>query len=221
MSYQRVLRSLHVGSDYDGGYGGINRAVLLVNAEVRLARAAFPERPLYVVKADLLDYYSSIPHDVVMTMLRRLGLAVPDLAFFARFLAPPLQGEDGSPSRMRRGLPMGHALSGLLAELLMRLLDLYVQSRQPVRIVRLVDDICLLTPDAAAARAAWGYVEEFCLGCGLQVNRSKSGAVCIGGGTLPDGLPSGRPRWGMLELDDRGRWSVHKETFEIPPGAEP
>jgi hypothetical protein len=107
---------------------------------------------------------------------------------------------------------MAHALSGLLAELLMRLLERHVQRLQPVRIVRLVDDICLLTPDGAAARAAWGHLEAFCEVCGLRVNASKSGAVGIGG-ALPDGLPPGLPRWGKLELDEHGRWRVHAATF--------
>src|SRR5205823_14576397 len=56
-------------------------------------------------------------------------------------------------------------------------------------------------------------VEEFCAACGLRVNEPKSGAVCVGG-PPPEGLPRGRPRWGLLELDERGQWRVHPETFE-------
>ena len=114
---------------------------------------------------------------------------------------------------MRRGVPMDHALSAMMAELLMRLMEGHVRQHARVRIVRLVDDICLLTPDAGAAVAAWDHVESFCDACGLRVNRPKSGAVCLGG-TLPDRLPDGLPRWGMLELDGRGDWRVHAETFE-------
>src|SRR5262249_37029933 len=102
-------------------------------------------------------------------------------------------------------------------ELLLRFLDLHVRRRARVRIVRLVDDVCLLTPKAEEAVAGWKAVEEFCAACGLQVNPAKSGAVCVGG-TLPAGLPRDRPRWGMLELDDKGDWHVHEPTFQAHLG---
>ena len=107
---------------------------------------------------------------------------------------------------------MNHALSGMLAELLLRLLEKHVRLRARVRIVRLVDDICLLSPEAGATVTAWKAVVEFCAACGLRVNEEKSGAVCLGGPPA-DGLPRGRPRWGMLELDERGEWQVHEDTF--------
>ena len=92
------------GGDYEGDYGETNQAVLLVHAEVQLARAAYPDRPLYVVKVDLRDYYPSIPHDVVLGILRRLGVPEAHLAVFARFLAPPLRsGGRGADADAARG----------------------------------------------------------------------------------------------------------------------
>ncbi len=209
---QRSLRRLDVGRDYDGEYGTMNRAVPLVHAEVQLARAVSPNRPIHVLKVDLKDFYASIPHDVLLTVLRRLGLAEEDLTFFTRFLSVRLSDESGSVRRMRRGVPMNHALSGMLAELLLRLLEKYVLQRARVRIIRLVDDLCILSPDAGVTLAAWKAVVEFCAACGLRVNEEKSGTVCLGGPPA-DGLPRGRPRWGMLELDERGEWQLHEETF--------
>ena len=92
------------GGDYEGDYGETNLAVMLVHAEVQLARAAYPDRPLYVVKVDLRDFYPSIPHDVVLSILRRLGLPEAHLAVFARYLAPPLRC--GRPGH-RRGCGAG------------------------------------------------------------------------------------------------------------------
>jgi hypothetical protein len=210
---QRELRRTSIAEGYgDDAYGGVGRAVTLVNAEVRLARAAFPARPLYVVKFDLQDYYASIPHDVLLAVLRGLRVPESELAFFSRFLTPPLRADGAAPEPMRRGVPMAHTLSGLLAEHLLRFLERYVQQGAPVRIVRQVDDICLLTPDAEAARSAWRRVEDFCTACDLRINRDKSGALCLGG-ELPPDLPTGRPRWGMLELDEDGQWGVHGPTF--------
>jgi hypothetical protein len=149
---------------------------------------------------------------LLLTLLERLGLPETDFQFFARFLSPPLLNNDRQPTRMRRGVPMAHVLSDLLAELVMRLLERHIHEHARVRIVRRVDDICLLTPDASEAVAAWRSVQDFCAACGLAVNQQKAGAVCLGG-ELPAGLPPGRPRWNMLELDHQGRWKVHQETF--------
>lgn len=213
--HQATLRGLRGagGGDYEGDYGETNPAILLVHAEVQLARAAYPDRPLYVVKVDLKDYYTSIPHDVMLSILRRLGVPEAHLGVFARYLAPPLRPGAGEPTRMRRGAPMGHTLSGMLAELLMRLLEQHVQRQATVRIVRVVDDLCALTPDPGAAVAAWEAVGSFCSACGLAINLEKSGSLALGG-ERPDRLPAGPPRWGMLELDALGRWHVHQETFE-------
>jgi hypothetical protein len=208
------MRRFDVGSDYKGGYGSQTLTVQFLHAEIQLARAAFPELPLHVVKIDLKDFYPSIPHDALLTVLEKVGVPERDRQFFKRFLSPPLLTTPGAkPVRMRRGVPMGFTLSGALAELLLRFLDRHIQRRARVRIIRLVDDICLLTPKAEEALAGWRAVEEFCDACGLQVNRAKSGAVCLGG-TLPAGLPSERPRWGMLELDEKGDWHVHSQTFQ-------
>ncbi|SIO05471.1 hypothetical protein SAMN05444166_2222 [Singulisphaera sp. GP187] len=86
----------------------------MVHAEVQLARAAYPNRPLYVIKVDLQDYYLSLPHNIQ----HRLGPSKTDLSFFARFLAPPLRSDNRGPTWMRRGVSRGHALSGMLADLL-------------------------------------------------------------------------------------------------------
>jgi len=214
---QIELRSLYGagGGDYEGDYGETNQAVLLVHAEMQLARGAYPDQPLYLLKLDLKDYYPSIPHDVALGILRWFGVPAAHLAIFARYLSPPLRLEAGdeAPSRMRRGVPMGHALSGMLAELLMRLLEQHVQRQASVRIVRIVDDLCILAADPEAVVKAWEAVGTFCSACGLEINGEKSGSLVLGG-ERPTSLPTGLPRWGMLELDELGRWQVHRETFE-------
>lgn len=213
--HQETLRGLRGagGGDYEGDYGEIDEAVLLVHAEVQLAKAAYPDRPLYLLKVDLRDYFPSIPHDVVLSILQKLGVPHDHLGVFGRYLAPPLRSESGTSTRMRRGVPMGHTLSGMLAELLARLLEQHVQRRAAVRIVRVVDDLFVLTPDSEAAVAAWEALESFCSACGLEINREKSGSLALGD-ERPAPLPAGPARWGMLELDPLGDWRVHRETFE-------
>jgi hypothetical protein len=184
----------------------------LVHAEVRTLRAAWPERPLFVAKLDVRDYFPSIPHHVLLLMLRGLGLPEPGLDAVRRFLSVPyLVGGTALPAQ--RGVPMDQNLSHWLAEWLLRLMERYVHGRAQVRIVRQVDDVWLLAPDQKDIVAAWQAVHDFLQACGLEVNAEKSGA-CALGAELPAELPHARPRWAMLELAGEGDWGVHEPTFQ-------
>jgi hypothetical protein len=198
----------------------MDSALTLINAEVVLARAAFPDRPFYVTKVDLRAYYPSLPHAVVLDLLARFGLSATDLEFFRRYLHLRIQNDTQNHTEndadrvliQQTGVPNDRRLSDLVGELVLRLLDLYVQRSAKVLIVRQVDDICLLAAAPEEALKAWQAVERFCAACGLSVNREKCGAVCIGGG-LPFGLPTAQPSWLLLSLDAHGRWGVDEGQF--------
>jgi hypothetical protein len=215
-----VLENLHnvmlfdrySARDRKQGGSSIESAITLIHAEIALARGAFPDRPLYVIKIDLKDFYGSIPHDVLLTVLHLLGVQADDLQFFERYLKVPIQF-DTDMLMSARGIPNGRTLSNMFAELLLVLLDHYIVESANVMIVRLLDDICILTPDPDNAIKAWRAVGEFCNQCGLAVNLEKSGAVCIGG-TLPPELPNQPPTWMMLQLDPDGAWRIHEPTFK-------
>jgi hypothetical protein len=221
-SMQNQLR----GFEHFDGYqdeeqtGGMDPTLTLINAEITLARAAFPDRPLYVTKVDLRSYYPSLPHEVILNLLARFGLAPADLEFFRRCLRVRIQENDqgGAPPDgvrvliQQTGVPNRRRLSDVLGELVLRLFDLYVQRSAKVLVVRLVDDICLLAASADEALKAWQAVERFCAACGLSVNQEKCGAVCIGD-ALPSGLPAAPPSWLLLALDAQGRWGVNEEAF--------
>ncbi|HEU0026391.1 MAG TPA: reverse transcriptase domain-containing protein [Ktedonobacterales bacterium] len=195
-----------------GAASGVETALRLVHAEVGLGRAAFPNQPVYIIKLDLRDYYPSVPHDVVLSVLTRLGVAERDLSFFRRYLSTRINDDTGLVTA-RSGLPNRRRLSDLLGESLLLLLDAYVRRRANVQIVRLVDDICLIAASPTAAVAAWDAVQAFCAGCGLHINDEKSGAICIGG-ELPPGLPATSVRWQLLTLTDQGQWVVDELAFE-------
>jgi hypothetical protein len=212
------MEQLRVSSSDDAyspaGSDRLYRVVPLVNAEVRTARAAFPARPLYVLKADLREFYASVPHAALLLILERFGVPEAERTLVSRFLSPPLVGAGGgTPERARRGVPLNHPLSHLLTDLLLRLMERHVGAGGRVRILRQVDDICLLTPDPDAALTAWQRLAAFCADCGLTLNAEKSGAVCVGGGALPDGLPTAPPRWGLLVLRADGEWEVDEAAF--------
>lgn len=144
-------------------------ALMLIHAEIQIARAAFPKQPLYVVKIDLKDFYPSLSHEVLLTTLARFGVQERELDFFKRFLRIPIQ--DDNVQIMQRGVPNARRLSHFLGELVLRLLDQHIQQAAQVQVIRLIDDICLLTPSAEGAVTAWQAVQTFCDAFGLAIKK--------------------------------------------------
>jgi len=176
-----------------------------------LGRTAFPDLPLHVIKVDLKDYYPSIAHNLLPTILEGYGVPETHLNFFRKFLRIPLQ-QAGQVVQVQRGIPNSRGLSDLLGELVLRLLDYYVRQVAHVQIVRLFDDICILTPSATEALKAWQAIQTFCTVSGLAVNPEKCGAICINGDRLPD-LPDAQPNWLMVTLDPDGQWIINMAAF--------
>lgn len=208
------LRSFDRFDNYGetGAASGVDTALRLVYAEVQLGRAAFPDRPVYVIKLDLRDFYPSLSHDILLGALTRLGVDKRDLTFFHRYLSTHIADGAGVVTA-QSGIPNSRRLSDLLGEVILLLLDAYARQRANVQIVRLVDDICLIASSPTAAVAAWEAVQAFCKGCGLAVNDEKTGAVCIGGESPPE-LPVASVRWQLLTLDGQGQWTVDESAFE-------
>lgn len=192
--------------------GGMDAAVNLIHAEIELGRAAFPERPMYVVKLDLMDYYPSLSHELVLALLDRLGLPPEQLEFFRRYLRVRIN-DDGREVIVRSGLTIRRRLADSLSELILRLMDAHVERAARVQVVRFMDDICLIAASAEEAVKAWNAAQAFCQACGLALNEAKCGAVCIGG-ELPPELPDAPPQWLLLALDRDGQWQVHAPAFE-------
>jgi hypothetical protein len=216
------LEALSDRDGYAGGYSGsgltpdsadtFQQQLVFVNAEIRLARAEKPDAPLYVVQADLRDYYLRVPHEVALCLLEGLGFPRRWRAFFRKFLAVPGR-HAGALRTVRRGLMLDHVISDVLAEYLLLLMDLHVFGAGGVRPIRVVDDIFLVADSKEAAVKAWQALQEFCAATGLEVNDSKAGSVCLGGEPAPE-LPQGPPRWGMLRLTAEGAWELDGPSWE-------
>jgi hypothetical protein len=110
-----------------GQRGGMEIALTLINAEVKLRRSAFPDTPLSILKADIKDFYPRLSHELALLLLTHYGLPEKQIAFFQKFLRIPLQSTDQT-SWTLCGIPNFHGLSDLLGELLMDLLERFIQS---------------------------------------------------------------------------------------------
>lgn len=218
---QSSLRDLSRLRDYSSDRhvdeSSLDAALTFIHAEIELARAAYPDRPLYVVKVDLKDYYPTLPHDLLLSLLSRFGLTESELGFIRRYLRVRINDEvDGGQAPIAHaGVPHHRRLSDLLGELALRMMDIYVERTARVQVIRFIDDITLLAASPEEAVKAWEAVRSFCAACGLNINMEKCGAVCVGGGTLPPELPQRAPRWLLLTLDAQGHWEADTAGLEV------
>ncbi len=196
----------------EGYSGGLELSVRFLNAEIRLWQAAFPDKPLYILKVDLKDFYPSLSHAMLAWMLDRIGYPEKDRAFIDRFLPLQLQ-VDGETVVTRRGLPNDRVLAHNLGEMVLWLLDEHVAQAAPVEIIRVVDDIAILAASLADVGAAWEAIQAFCDATGLEINMAKSGSVCLGG-ERAEGLPENLPTWKLLQLHPDGEWRIDWGALE-------
>ncbi|GHO49100.1 reverse transcriptase domain-containing protein [Ktedonospora formicarum] len=214
---QHLRKNLQEASTTLDSYGdhqeidGIGTALQYINAEIQLAQAAFPQAPLYVLKLDIKDFYPTLSHDLLLSILELYGFSPRQLAFFRKFLQVRVRKGEGQ-ERFQQGVPLHHRFSNVLGEMVLHLLDQHIVRNARVQIIRLVDDICILTPEGEEITKAWQAAQEFCRETGLALNSEKCGAVCIGG-NLPAQLPQSSPRWLQVKLNQDGTWEVDMEAF--------
>lgn len=209
------LRSLlpSHGAAHGYGYSQNNHQVIaLLNAEVQLHKAITPDAPLYIAKIDLKSFYASIPTEVVLYFLEKLNLPAEQYTFFEKYLSPGLTC-GGQAHNTTKGVPMGHLLSDILAELLLRLMETYVGKSNHIQLIRKVDDMFLLTNDKDTLVQSWHNIKHFCSQCGLAFNDAKSGIVALNA-NIPVNLPAKPVKIGLLELNKDGGWQVNPEAFE-------
>ncbi len=199
-------------AEYEGKYEhNLEIALCLINAEIQLGLHATPDQPLYVLKTDFRDYYPSLNQQFVLDILQRMGLDEQQLGFFAEYMAVPLQVNQQA-TQQRVGIPNHRPISDILGELVLRLLEQYLELHAHVQIVRFVDDLTLIATDPEELRKAWQALQTWCASCGLSLNAEKTGAIAING-QLPSKLPQQAPHWLFLTLDQQGTWQLDQRLI--------
>lgn len=216
----------HQAPNAYGGAGSITgepdyfqKLFALVSADLWWQKTTSPPIGSYdAAQTDLLDFFPSLPHSTIHTLLDVMRVPAPISAFVTRYLTGPYQldEEKGTTElRPRTGMFPGNTLSRVLGDSLLMALDAHVERTAGVPVARFMDDIYWVAP-SPKARAAWDAIEEFCKTAGLRPNRAKTAAQRFGSGAEPE-LPNmsrSTIRWGFLELGADGAWTPHLPTIQ-------
>ena len=217
-----------VVSNQDVEADSMQRLLILVGAELDLMRSSSPGGVVVVGRTDIKDFFPSISHELVLFLVRRLGVSAAWTRFVGRWLEVVVSVE-GEVREVTRGVPLDHTLSVLVGELVMRLMESWVARDTSVRLMRFMDDVFFVAPDPDSASAVWAAIGAFCRAAGLELNLNKSGITqldAVGDASRADtpsgdesgDLPSTPVRWGFLLLETDGDWRVDRarlDAFEV------
>jgi len=130
-----------------------------------------PRDRLFLVDADIANFYPSIDNARLFVTLQRCGVE-PPLADLLRSILSQWQGQ------WQSGLPVGPAASSFLAEAALIDVDRRLEA-DGIDFVRYVDDYRLFAPDATVARRWLERLIEQLAAEGLNLNSAKTSIVAV------------------------------------------
>ena len=130
-------------------------------------------RRMWSYKADIRNYFNSVPVDKLLPLLAQTLQDDPDLyRFLAQLLTDPYVLSGGVPIREGKGIMAGSPVSAFLANLYLSHMDHYFEAKG-VLYARYSDDIILFAPTAAELEGHVNTVVSFLDEAGLTVNPAK------------------------------------------------
>ncbi|KAL7753291.1 hypothetical protein RI367_001066 [Sorochytrium milnesiophthora] len=206
------------------------RMMHLLSVEAELHQALAPQQPFTIVRTDVEWFGPSIPHEAICVLLEHLGVTHEWVSFIRRFLRVPMVFErngKAAPMIRERGVPIAHAFSFLFGEMVLFMMDLYVNKLTGINLYRMHDDICFFDRDPDTAGQAWKAMQEYAALTCLRFNE-KSGSISVlspalrakrgitTADSLFDGpvvhgkapLPQDKVRWGSLLLYSDGVFRI-------------
>lgn len=128
---------------------------------------------LWCYKADIRNYFNSIPTEKLIPILER---AIPDqpeiLCFLKLLLSDPMAEKDGQLVQVQKGIMAGCPVSTFLANLYLADLDRYFQD-SGVLYARYSDDIILFAPSREILEQHIRTVHRTLAHAGLEINPDK------------------------------------------------
>ena len=140
---------------------------------VRRLRSTPELRELFAYKADISNYFNSVPVDRLLPMLEEVTRDDPALFQFLRaLLTEPEALDRGQRVAEQKGVMAGTPLSAFYANLYLRELDLHFEALG-VPYARYSDDIIVFAPTREEAERRAACVRAFLADAGLSLNPDK------------------------------------------------
>ncbi len=128
---------------------------------------------LYSYKADIHNYFNSVPVERFLPLLKEALSDDPRLyAFLSGLLREPCVLENGKPVEEQKGIMAGIPLASFYANLYLSGLDRHF-AEAGVPYARYSDDIILFAPSEEEARAHAEYIHAYLAEHGLEINPEK------------------------------------------------
>ncbi|KAL7265802.1 hypothetical protein RUND412_011671, partial [Rhizina undulata] len=167
----------------------------------------------------------SLSHEVLLHVMEFLGMERVWLGFFEAFLKVNSKFSPEEPPAIRtRGVPISHALSTCMAEVLMFFLEFSVNRETAgMQFFRMHDDFWFWDSERANCEKAWRIMKDFAAMLDMEFNEEKSGSVRIlteelreklGDKSDRGDLPGSEISWGFLTLHDDGVFRIADTKVE-------
>jgi RNA-directed DNA polymerase len=133
----------------------------------------------WVLDLDIRAFFDSVPHDLLMGMVRRHTDLRWVLLYIERWLTAPMQMPDGTLVERGRGTPQGSPISPLLANLFMHYaFDTWMASHHPsCPFERYADDIVVHCDTEQKARNLWAAIANRLGAFRLELHPDKTKIV--------------------------------------------
>ncbi len=132
----------------------------------------FKKGYFWLADADIQDFFNNIDHDILIGRLREILDDIEIIDLLIKFIQPEYYYKN-KKYKQTKGLPLGSAVSPLLANLYLDKFDEEIKKRG-LQLVRFADDFVILTKTKPAAEEAIKISEILLEGLKLKLNLEKT-----------------------------------------------
>ncbi len=134
-----------------------------------------------VLRLDVKDFYPSIRHDLLMTLLSKKIRKKEILHLISNAISQKTVSKPTSGSKIfnTKGIPQGLSISNVLANVYMQPIDRKYQKRISIHYFRYVDDILILCSQKKTEKIKNEIIKD-CDGIGLTIHADDPAKICTG-----------------------------------------